>query len=101
MHTMIWIGCRRECRVAVKYATRKHSGPHRSCPNISPRIEHGKVYAHTVSLTTVIVSMQRTTVSEVKYRESDSAYSFHSCPNRSWAEAIWSWLMIKYPSKKQ
>lgn len=51
--------------------------------------------------TTVIVSIHNTKVSEVMYRESDSAYSFHSCPKRSWEEAIWSWWIMKYPSKKQ
>jgi hypothetical protein len=54
-----------------------------------------------VGLTTVIVSIHNTNVSEVIYRESDRAYSFHSCPKRSWAEAIWLWWTIKYPSKKQ
>lgn len=44
----------------------------------------------TRGLTTVMLSIQRTSVSEVIYRESDRAYSFHSCPNRSWAEAMWS-----------
>lgn len=33
--------------------------------------------------TAVTVSMQSTKGSEVKYRESESAYSFHSWPNRS------------------
>lgn len=52
-------------------------------------------------LTTVMVSIHRTIGSEVKYRESDSEYSFHNCPNKSWAGAICVWLMTKYPSKKQ
>jgi hypothetical protein len=34
-------------------------------------------------LTAVTVSMHRTKGSEVRYRESERAYSFHSCPNRS------------------
>src|SRR5687767_7489703 len=34
-------------------------------------------------LTAVMVSMQSTNASWVKYRESDSEYSFHSCPKRS------------------
>lgn len=40
---MIWIGCCRECRVAVRYATRKQSGPHRSCQvEYQSHIGHGQ-----------------------------------------------------------
>jgi hypothetical protein len=47
--------------------------------------------------TAVTVSMQRTKGSEVKYLESESAYSFHNCPKRSCAGPIWKWLREKYP----
>jgi hypothetical protein len=47
--------------------------------------------------TAVTVSMQRTKGSEVKYLESESAYSFHSCPKRSCAGPIWKWFREKYP----
>ena len=33
--------------------------------------------------TAVTVSMHSTNGSEVKYRESERAYSFHNCPNKS------------------
>lgn len=33
--------------------------------------------------TAVMVSMQSTNASCVRYRESESEYSFHSCPNKS------------------
>jgi hypothetical protein len=38
--------------------------------------------------TAVTVSMQRTKGSEVRYLESESAYSFHNCPKRSCAGPI-------------
>jgi hypothetical protein len=46
-------------------------------------------------LTAVTVSMQSTNGSEVRYRESEKAYSFHSCPNRSWAGPIRVWFREK------
>lgn len=50
--------------------------------------------------TTVQVSMQSTRGSEVMYRESDSAYSFHSWPKNDWTPAMRWWCRTKYPSKK-
>lgn len=47
------------------------------------------------------VSIQTTNGSEVRYLESESAYSFHSCPNRSCAGAMALWFTEKYPSKKK
>lgn len=47
--------------------------------------------------TAVMVSMHSTNGSEVKYLESDSAYSFHSCPKRSCFGPIRVWLTEKYP----
>ena len=41
--------------------------------------------------------MHSTKGSDVKYRESESAYSFHNCPNRSWAGPMRVWLREKYP----
>ncbi len=50
------------------------------------------------SLTAVTVSMQSTNGSEVKYRESESEYSFHNCPKRSCAPPMRVWLIEKYPA---
>ena len=47
--------------------------------------------------TAVIVSMQRTNGSFVRYRESDIEYSFHNWPNRSVLDPILVWLIAKYP----
>jgi hypothetical protein len=47
--------------------------------------------------TAVMVSMQSTKGSEVKYRESERAYSFHSWPKRSFAEPMRVWFSMKYP----
>lgn len=41
--------------------------------------------------------MQSTNGSEVRYLESEKAYSFQSCPNRSCAGPIRVWLNAKYP----
>ncbi len=49
-------------------------------------------------LTAVTVSMHRTKGSEVRYRESESEYSFHSCPKRSCAPPMRVWLRAKYPA---
>lgn len=38
--------------------------------------------------TAVTVSMHKVNGSQVRYLESDFAYSFHSCPNRSCAPAM-------------
>lgn len=38
--------------------------------------------------------------SEVRYRESDSAYSFHSCAKRDCEDAIVSWFRTKYPAER-
>lgn len=48
-------------------------------------------------LTAVIVSMHSTKGSEVRYRESERAYSFHNWPKRSWAGPIRLWFREKYP----
>ena len=52
-------------------------------------------------LTAVMVSMQSTNGSEVRYLESEKAYSFHSWPNRSCFGPIDLWLTEKYPSKNK
>jgi hypothetical protein len=38
-------------------------------------------------LTTVIVSTQTVNTSDVRYRESESEYSFHSCAYSDWSPA--------------
>ena len=43
-------------------------------------------------LTAVMVSIHRTNGSEVRYLESELAYSFHICPKMSVAGAMRVWL---------
>ena len=69
----------------MKAATMKHRGPQVNCAlqifsmeDLGPG-EGEETGKHTA----VTVSMHSTKGSEVKYRESESAYSFHSCPKRS------------------
>ena len=50
-----------------------------------------------MTLTTVILSTLSMKKSEVRYRESESAYSFHSCAKSDCEDAIVSWLSTKYP----
>jgi hypothetical protein len=49
----------------------------------------------------VTVSIHRTKGSEMRYLESEYAYSFHIWPNRSVAGAMRAWFKEKYPSKKK
>ena len=51
-----------------------------------------------MTLTTVILSTLSMKKSEVRYRESESAYSFHSCAKSDCEDAIVSWLRTKYPA---
>ena len=51
--------------------------------------------------TAVIASMATRNESEVKYRESEREYSFHSWPKSSWEPARETWLTTKYASKKR
>jgi hypothetical protein len=51
--------------------------------------------------TAVTVSMHSTNASEVRYLESDMAYSFHNSPKRSCLDAMRIWLREKYPSKNK
>jgi len=48
-----------------------------------------------MSLTAVSVSMQRMNGSEVRYLESESAYSFHNCENRACDFGMVAWLITK------
>lgn len=80
-------------------AVAKHSGPHTVCVVVS--LVSDGIYTLNlwieVRRTAVIVSTQIMKGSEVKYLESDSAYSFHSWAKRLLELARLSWLMTKYP----
>jgi hypothetical protein len=72
----------------MKDAVRKESGPQKIC--VEHGGQHGSMIAKTCvartvkgKLTAVMLSMQSTNASRVKYRLSLKLYSFHSCPNRS------------------
>jgi hypothetical protein len=55
------------------------------------------VDAHTA----VTASIEIKNASEVKYRESESEYSFHSWEKRAWPPARVRWLMTKWASKNR
>lgn len=51
--------------------------------------------------TAVTPSIQNRNASEVRYRESEREYSFHSCEKRDCSPARVLWLTTKWPSKKR
>lgn len=51
--------------------------------------------------TAVTASMDTKNTSEVKYRESEREYSFHSWENKLWPPASVLWLRTKWASKKR
>ena len=68
----------------IRTAVRRERGPHVICL-VSVRNSVGGELFH---LTTVQVSIQRTSGSDIMYRESDKAYSFHNWPKTSCMLAI-------------
>jgi hypothetical protein len=94
-------------RVAERMRSRDHScyDEAKRAPGelqTSIRIKCGRAGEGMMEIrTAVTVSMHSTKGSEVRYRESDNAYSFHSCPKRSWAGPICVWLREKYPIPNQ
>lgn len=67
------------------------------------RIDAGRTFAFRLwgekkkktRLTAVMVSMLSMKKSDVRYRESDSAYSFHSCASTFCDDAMVAWLRTK------
>ena len=60
-----------------------HSGPGQRSPSSLEHLSHDEASGEIMYPTTVIASTLRTKGSDVKYRESDKAYSFHNCAKRS------------------
>lgn len=86
----------------MQYAMTKARGPQQNYDgqHSSPYPTDGSCRMYTI-LTAVIASIETRNESEVRYRESDSEYSFQSWPNSSWDPARDLWWTTKYASKKR